>query len=148
MPKPTSLSPTKGKESKRQKGPKPLPPPSDATSDSEDAATPIEVTQTSETEVLSHAAQRRAKKRKLKELQEDNAGDTELKSHSKVQLGSNDKPALPTRQNSIWVGNLSFKTTEAQLKEFFAEAGEVSRIHMPKKAVVGQGRGMRGENRG
>ncbi|KAF8760311.1 RNA recognition motif [Rhizoctonia solani] len=61
-----------------------------------------------EVEVLSHAAQRKAKKRKLKD----------------------------------------FKTTESQLKSFFADAGEVSRIHMPKKIDVGQGRGMRGENRG
>jgi hypothetical protein len=127
-------------------------------SDSSSVTTPIEEAQSEdeahesapEVEVLSHAAQRRAKKRKLKDAQaSDTAGDeTSSKRASKGQSKSNDKTAQPVRQNSVWVGNLSFKTTEAQLKEFFAEAGEVSRIHMPKKSLVGHGRGMRGENRG
>ncbi|CAE6425526.1 unnamed protein product [Rhizoctonia solani] len=100
-------------------------------------------------EVLSHAAQRKAKKQKLKEVQNAAHGeDTSSKRSTKSQIKPNDKPDPPVRQNSVWVGNLSFKTTEAQLKSFFADAGEVSRIHMPKKIDVGQGRGMRGENRG
>ncbi|CAE6527406.1 unnamed protein product [Rhizoctonia solani] len=102
-----------------------------------------------EVEVLSHAAQRKAKKRKLKDMQSvDNVGPASPKSSTKPQFKPNDKPEPPARQNSVWVGNLSFKTTEAQLKNFFADAGEVSRINMPKKLEVGQGRGMRGENRG
>ncbi|KAF8680946.1 RNA recognition motif [Rhizoctonia solani] len=102
-----------------------------------------------EVEVLSHAAQRKAKKRKLKESQNITDGEAiNTKRHAKSQTQPNDKPDLPPRQNSVWVGNLSFKTTESQLKSFFADAGEVSRIHMPKKIDVGQGRGMRGENRG
>ncbi|KAG9087225.1 hypothetical protein FRC06_002634 [Ceratobasidium sp. 370] len=112
--------------------------------------TPIE-TKVEEIEVLSHAAQRKAKKRKLRELQPTEVNNDEdspkpLKSKSKPQ--PDDKPTLPARQNSVWVGNLSFKTTEAQLKEFFDGVGEITRVHMPKKQVVGQGRGMRGENRG
>ncbi|CUA70250.1 hypothetical protein RSOLAG22IIIB_00602 [Rhizoctonia solani] len=102
-----------------------------------------------EAEVLSHAAQRKAKKRKLKEAQNlDDPKETTPKHPTKSQSKPNDKPELPVRQNSVWVGNLSFKTTEAQLKAFFTDVGEVSRIHMPKKLEVGQGRGMRGENRG
>ncbi|CEL59482.1 RNA-binding protein rnp24 OS=Schizosaccharomyces pombe (strain 972 / ATCC 24843) GN=rnp24 PE=4 SV=2 [Rhizoctonia solani AG-1 IB] len=104
-----------------------------------------------EVEVLSHAAQRKAKKQKLKEAQSAaNGEDSEASSKrpAKLQTKPNDKPDPPVRQNSVWVGNLSFKTTEAQLKSFFSDAGEVSRIHMPKKLDVGQGRGMRGENRG
>ncbi|EUC57699.1 RNA recognition motif protein [Rhizoctonia solani AG-3 Rhs1AP] len=102
-----------------------------------------------EVEVLSHAAQRKAKKRKLKEAHGvEDAKETTPKHPTKPQSKPNDKPELPVHQNSVWVGNLSFKTTEAQLKAFFADAGEVSRIHMPKKLEVGQGRGMRGENRG
>ncbi|KAH7343865.1 hypothetical protein B0J17DRAFT_644282 [Rhizoctonia solani] len=101
-----------------------------------------------EVEVLSHAAQRKAKKRKLQEAQGiDNSNDNASKRLTKPQ-SKNDQPEPPVRQNSVWVGNLSFKTTEAQLKAFFSDAGEVSRIHMPKKLEVGQGRGMRGENRG
>ncbi|CAE6455833.1 unnamed protein product [Rhizoctonia solani] len=101
-----------------------------------------------EAEVLSHAAQRKAKKRKLKEAQGvDHSEDVAPKRLTKTQ-SKNDQPEPSVRQNSVWVGNLSFKTTEAQLKTFFSDAGEVSRIHMPKKLEVGQGRGMRGENRG
>ncbi|KAJ1308583.1 hypothetical protein OPQ81_004282 [Rhizoctonia solani] len=102
-----------------------------------------------EVEVLSHAAQRKEKRRKLKEAQSaDKVTHNTPKRPTKLQPKPNDKLELPIRQNSVWVGNLSFKTTEAQLKSFFAEAGEVSRIHMPKKLQVGQGRGMRGENQG
>ncbi|CAE7221273.1 unnamed protein product [Rhizoctonia solani] len=101
-----------------------------------------------EVEVLSHAAQRKAKRRKLKEAHnDDDTKDSAPKRPTKAHHKPNE-PEPPVRQNSVWVGNLSFKTTEAQLKSFFADAGEVSRIHMPKKLEVGHGRGMRGENRG
>ncbi|KAG8686944.1 hypothetical protein FRC09_013834 [Ceratobasidium sp. 395] len=100
-----------------------------------------------EVEVLSHAAQRKAKKRKLKEVQSDEDGNLDPVSEppkSKSQ-SQDDKPA---RQNSVWVGNLSFKTTDTQLREFFDGVGEITRVHMPKKQAPGNGRGMRGENRG
>ncbi|KAG9118740.1 hypothetical protein FRC07_006608, partial [Ceratobasidium sp. 392] len=103
-----------------------------------------------EVEVLSHAAQRKAKKRKLKEFQSGEDSDDKSAPESPISKSKSqdDKPALPARQNSVWVGNLSFKTTETQLKEFFNGVGEITRVHMPKKQAVGQGRGMRGENRG
>ena len=100
--------------------------------------------------VLSHAERRRRKKRKL------NPGDaapieTSPESHanpasasSKLKKGkakkekksgevSESNEALPKRQNSVWVGNLAYKTTPVTLKGFF-EGLEVTRIHMPLKA--------------
>lgn len=46
------------------------------------------------------------------------------------------------RQNSVWVGNLSFKTTTDALRGFFDGVGEITRIHMPMRA------GAKGENTG
>ena len=96
--------------------------------------------------VLSHAEKRRQKKRKL------NSGDaapvdvpespTKLASKPKKGKGrKGEKPgeiseggdALPKRQNSVWVGNLAYKTTTVTLKAFF-DGLEVTRIHMPMKA--------------
>ncbi|QRW01759.1 RNA recognition motif protein [Ceratobasidium sp. AG-Ba] len=115
-----------------------------------DKAAPVE-DKFEEVEVLSHAAQRKAKKRKLKELESRDDKVNDLASGAekcKPKAQASDKSALPTRQNSVWVGNLSFKTTEDQLRQFFDGVGEITRVHMPKKQAVGQGRGMRGDNRG
>jgi hypothetical protein len=103
-----------------------------------------------EVEVLSHAAQRKAKKRKLKDPHStEDAEDNALEPPKLTpKSSSHTKPAAHIRQNSVWVGNLSFKTTEAQLKEFFDGVGEITRVHMPKKLDGGHGRGMRGDNRG
>jgi len=96
--------------------------------------------------VLSHAERRRQKKRKL------NSGDavpadapespTKLTpTSSKPQKGKKGKKpgeipesrdALSKRQNSVWVGNLAYKTTAVTLKAFF-EGLEVTRVHMPMK---------------
>ena len=104
-----------------------------------------------EPQVLSHAEKRRQKKRKL------NSGDVEpINVSSESHINSSSAPskakkkagkkgnksgdsvpessdALPKRQNSVWVGNLAYKTTAASLKNFFEEL-EVTRIHMPLKA--------------
>ena len=95
--------------------------------------------------VLSHAEKRRQKKRKL------NSGDaapldipdpsTKPASKPKKGKGRKEGPgeiseggdALPKRQNSVWVGNLAYKTTSVTLKVFF-DGLEVTRIHMPMKA--------------
>ena len=89
--------------------------------------------------VLSHAERRRQKKRKL------NSGDAvpanvsgsstsskprKEKKSSEISEGGN---ALPKRQNSVWIGNLAYKTTAVTLKAFF-EGLEITRIHMPLKA--------------
>ncbi|KAJ8517964.1 hypothetical protein ONZ45_g4918 [Pleurotus djamor] len=90
---------------------------------------------------LSHAEKRKQKKKeKLAAKQEATP------SLSKKQKPSSaSEPAK--RQNSVWVGNLSFKTTQDDLKRFFAAVGgDVTRINMPTKKPNGPG--MKGENRG
>ena len=94
--------------------------------------------------VLSHAERRKRKKRKL------NSGDAapgeipgsstsskpkkvKVKGGKKTGEVSEGGDALPKRQNSVWVGNLAYKTTSVALKGFF-EGLEVTRIHMPLKA--------------
>jgi hypothetical protein len=93
--------------------------------------------------VLSHAEKRRQKKRKLNSG-DAVSGDVSSESHAKLTSDPKEKgkksgevsevsEALPKRQNSIWVGNLAYKTTGVMLKGFF-EGLEVTRIHMPLKA--------------
>lgn len=154
MSAPTTSSPVKQKRSKQKHDKEEDEPQTASTSLDPNVTADLPTTEVEpdagEAEVLSHAAQRKAKKRKLKEALSGENDDEEpaskaTKTSSKAQSQSK---APPVRQNSVWVGNLSFKTTEAQLKEFFDGVGEISRIHMPKKLDVGNGRGMRGENRG
>ncbi|KAH7909394.1 hypothetical protein BJ138DRAFT_1010910 [Hygrophoropsis aurantiaca] len=92
----------------------------------------------SEEIVLSHAEKRRQKKKeskpkpqepestaptKKRKLADGSAADTNPSVHAKAK-----------RQNSVWVGNLSFKTTQDNLRGFFDGVGEITRIHMPMKA--------------
>lgn len=42
---------------------------------------------------------------------------------------------------TIYIGNLSFQATEDDLKEVFAEYGEVSRISLPTDRETGRKRG-------
>lgn len=99
--------------------------------------------------VLSHAEKRRQKKRKLNSgdaapvygSSESHATLAPTPSEPKNGKGKKGKKsgevseggeALPKRQNSVWVGNLAYKTTAVMLKDFF-EGMEVTRIHMPLK---------------
>jgi hypothetical protein len=126
---------------------------SDSDSGSEAEDSPVceaeAVTDELEEPVLSHAEKRRQKKRKL------NSGDVDLADVSGSPTKSTSTPserkegkgkkgkkpgeisegdgALPKRQNSVWVGNLAYKTTAVSLKAFF-EGLEVTRMHMPMKA--------------
>lgn len=92
------------------------------------------ITGTDDEHVLSHAAQRRLRKR----LKTSNAGEEETKPKSTENQ-------LVAPQNSkqgsiltIWIGNLSFNTTPDKLKAFFGEiGGEVRRVHMPTKMLHG-----------
>jgi len=96
--------------------------------------------------VLSHAEKRRQKKRKLDsgDAAPVDVSESPTKPASKSKKGKGkkgEKPgeiseggdALPKRQNSVWVGNLAYKTTTVTLKAFF-DGLEVTRIHMPMKA--------------
>jgi hypothetical protein len=82
--------------------------------------------------VLSHAERRRQRKRARLALKE--GSDPASERASKKRQGITDKTAHnKARQNSVWVGNLSFKTTLDDLNAFFNGAGEITRVHMPVK---------------
>jgi hypothetical protein len=101
---------------------------------------------TEEDKVLSHAEKRRQRKREQQKLKAQPAAESRPQKRKKSSeadvsaANSNTK-----RQNSIWVGNLSYKTTVNDLKAFFAEAGETTRINMPTKVLSGA---RKPENRG
>lgn len=100
--------------------------------------------------VLSHAAQRRQKKKELKAASNPSPSEEPPKKKQKVKNTAELAPSkIPKRQNSVWVGNLAFKTTPEALRQFFDGVGEITRIHMPMKMVSGPpGAGARKENRG
>ncbi|KAG2073617.1 hypothetical protein BDR04DRAFT_1049907 [Suillus decipiens] len=92
--------------------------------------------------VLSHAEKRRQKKKDQK-VQDRPSKKRKVTDGSVAAKDS--KPAgnsKPKRQNSVWVGNLWFKTTPDSLRDFFDGVGEITRIHMPTK------KGTKGENMG
>ena len=93
--------------------------------------------------VLSHAERRRQKKEaKAKgKLEASLAKKRKLKDGSALAI-----PVPAKRQNSVWVGNMSFKTTQENLTTFFDGCGEITRINMPTKAPAGPG--LMPENRG
>lgn len=108
-------------------------------------------------QALSHAEKRRQKK-KLAKTGGDSAEpssadlqtgkpdkapknkDSKKKKESGHAAASRDAAAIADadgkpvkRQNSIWVGNLSFKTTPEALRAFFDGCGEITRVNMPMK---------------
>ncbi|KAG2357966.1 hypothetical protein BDR07DRAFT_1296181 [Suillus spraguei] len=89
--------------------------------------------------VLSHAEKRRQKKK-------DQDRPSKKRKVTDGSVAAKDsKPAGNSklkRQNSVWVGNLWFKTTPDALRGFFDGVGEITRIHMPTK------KGTKGENMG
>ena len=106
--------------------------------------------------MLSHAEQRRQKKKQEKaekEAQAAPAAEDEAPKAKKQKVKNTAELApskVPKRQNSVWVGNLSFKTTPDALRRFFDGVGEITRVHMPMKmASAGpEGKGAVKENRG
>ena len=94
--------------------------------------------------VLSHAERRRRKKeQKLAAKLEEEGSYTKKR---KLKDGSAKAVVPMKRQNSVWVGNMSFKTTQENLRTFFADVGEITRINMPTKTSAGPG--LKPENRG
>ncbi|CCL99407.1 uncharacterized protein FIBRA_01425 [Fibroporia radiculosa] len=105
----------------------------------------------SDVPVLSHAEQRRQKKKQKKTADQLESGPSDAKGKSKVENTAEIPPSkAPKRQNSVWVGNLTFKTTPDAIRKFFDGVGEITRIHMPTKLAASGpgGAGARKENRG
>jgi RNA recognition motif-containing protein len=98
-------------------------------------------TDVAEEPVLSHAERRRQKRKRQKTAIEASAPKKR-----KLQDGTATPVVSIKRQNSVWVGNMSFKTTQEDLRRFFEGVGEITRINMPTNAPAGPGR--IGENRG
>jgi RNA recognition motif-containing protein len=95
--------------------------------------------------VLSHAEKRRQKKKDEK-ARDRPSKKRKVTDSSVVDVSTKDSKSAgnskPKRQNSVWVGNLWFKTTPDALRDFFDGVGEITRIHMPTK------KGTKGENMG
>ncbi|KAJ7724883.1 hypothetical protein B0H16DRAFT_1736458 [Mycena metata] len=114
----------------------------DSDSDSSDSTDSDAPEDGPEVPVLSHAEQRRQKRREKQEKLGQAAKKRKLPDGSAVAATG----APAKRQNSVWVGNMTFKTTTEALTEFFKEAGEITRIHMPTKPSTAPG--VKAENRG
>jgi RNA recognition motif-containing protein len=101
---------------------------------------------------LSHAEKRR-RKREARRAEKLKDGDKRPKKKRKLKDGTSQITDAETttatttkRQNSVWVGNLSYKTQQENLQDFFKWVGDITRIHMPTK--VRGGPGTLPENRG
>ena len=126
---------------------------SDSDSDDSDAESDSGADEEADAPVLSHAEKRRQKKKEQRTSKASAAAVDESgkKGKEKVKNTADLPPSkIPKRQNSVWVGNLSFKTTPESLRSFFEGVGEITRIHMPTKMAAGgpDGQRPRKENRG
>ena len=130
---------------------------SDSPSDSSDSEAEDVEPAEEDVPVLSHAELRRQKKKEAKtknpaaDKPDTEESTTQGKKVPKVKNTAELAPSkVPKRQNSVWVGNLSFKTTPDALRQFFDGVGEITRVHMPIKMASGGpgGRGAVKENRG
>ena len=112
-------------------------------------------------EPLSKAEARAAKKRQKKGLPElppkvtktdkpkraEDGSDGEDGEEAKAREEKKAEEAKSIRQNSVWIGNLSFRTTAEGLKAFLENGieeaggnklGSITRVNMPKKAGKGE----------
>lgn len=112
---------------------------------SSDSSSSSEACGAEDVPVLSHAAKRKERKAVSKKALPT---DTPAKKEKKEE-GHDPRPLK--RENSIWVGNLCYKTTPESLRRFFDGVGEITRVHLPTKlgkASPGGDPPARRENRG
>jgi hypothetical protein len=108
---------------------------------SADSSSSSEPGRTEDVPALSHAAKRKQRKAVSKE------DALPTRSPTKEKEGGASRPVK--RENSIWVGNLCYKTTPESLRRFFDGVGEITRVHLPTKLGKGSpGDPVRRENRG
>jgi RNA recognition motif-containing protein len=94
--------------------------------------------------VLSHAARRKQKKKALLKEAAPTGSPTKKQKKEEEEFSHSAK-----RQNSVWVGNLCYKTTQESLQRFFGGVGEITRVHLPTKlGKESPGAPARRENRG
>ena len=69
-------------------------------------------------------------------------GGAGLKSDSREQPGGNDQSGCAVKIiMKMYVGNLSFQSTEDEIKDLFSQYGEVTDIHLPMDRETGRPRG-------
>ncbi|KIK67578.1 hypothetical protein GYMLUDRAFT_237810 [Collybiopsis luxurians FD-317 M1] len=102
--------------------------------------------QEQDTPALSHAAKRRQKKKEKLAARNGAAAPPAKKRKLDDGKAAAIVDSTKPRQNSVWVGNLSFRTTAEALRGFFDGVGEITRINMPMKAAFKPN--MPPENRG
>ncbi|KAH7876429.1 uncharacterized protein C8R40DRAFT_1042862 [Lentinula edodes] len=95
---------------------------------------------------LSHAEKRRQKKKEKLAARKDKGLEPPPSKKRKTDNQKEATDSTSQRQNSVWVGNLSFKTTPDALRKFFEGVGEITRINLPMKVATRPN--MPGENRG
>ncbi|KAJ3812022.1 hypothetical protein F5876DRAFT_38363 [Lentinula aff. lateritia] len=95
---------------------------------------------------LSHAEKRRQKKKEKLAARKDKGLEPPPTKKRKTDNQKEATDSTSQRQNSVWVGNLSFKTTPDALRKFFDGVGEITRINLPMKLASRPN--MPGENRG
>jgi RNA recognition motif-containing protein len=117
----------------------------DTSPDSSDTSSSgSESERTDDVPVLSHAARRKQKKKALSREAAPTGSPTKKHKKEEEEISHSAK-----RQNSVWVGNLCYKTTQESLQRFFGGVGEVTRVHLPTKlAKESPGAPARRENRG
>lgn len=103
----------------------PSPDPTDNTSSSDSDSEPE---QTEDVPVLSHAA-----KRKQKKLEAQLKEAIPSSPPTKKQKKEGGTSGSVQRQNSVWVGNLCYKTTAESLRRFFDGVGGITRVYLPTK---------------
>lgn len=128
-------------------------PDEDAGSADEDTPQP-QPPATEDSTVLSHAERRRQKKRQRQHLATASseaprkrcelADETATTKLSTESTPAADDSTRQKRQHSVWIGNLSFRTTQDALRGFFNGVGMITRIHMPMR----RGKETQGENMG
>lgn len=124
------------------------PPPDTETASDDDENSGSGLDQDGDVGVLSHAERRKQKKRELKatKASEALAAAKKRKLNDGSAAKSSSTSRLPDeaklkRQNSVWVGNLSYQTTRDMLKQYLDGAGEITRIHMPQRPGTGENLG-------
>lgn len=88
--------------------------------------------------VLSHAEARKRRKQDAESMTAPDGVPSTSPKKTKARGLRKDKSAPTKRQNSVWIGNLSFQTTQDRIKQFFQPAGEVTRTHMPMRIDGGK----------
>lgn len=88
--------------------------------------------------VLSHKAARKSKKRKADDITPDAAAEkVEGQEAGKKEMTIGEAARLAREGQGkktpygVWIGNMSFKTEQSQLKNWLAGCGTIARCHMP-----------------